>query len=191
MIIRRSTLFNPDLRCCPRGRKKWCATATDQLIKLGIKLVMNNRVTEVKHNAVVLKDGPVIASRTILWCAGVKPAPLAAFCGVAVDKSGRIPVDNYLRVQGHQNIFALGDSALCIGSDGKPLPPLGQVAFQQGDQMAANLARLVMQRADSNRSAISTSARSSPSASITPRWISSASNSPASSAGSSGERSIS
>jgi len=116
---------------------------TDQLKKLGVKLVLNNRVTEVRHNAVVLKDGPAIATRTILWCAGVKPSPLLANCSLPLDKSGRVPVDNCLRAPGHENVFVLGDSALCIGEDGKPLPPLGQVAFQQGDHMAKNLARLL------------------------------------------------
>jgi len=116
---------------------------TAQLEKLGIKLVLNNRVMEVRHNAVVLKDGPPIATRSILWCAGVKPSPLLAACGLPLDPSGRVAVDEFLRVPGFENVFVLGDSALCLGADGKPLPPLGQVAFQQGDHMAKNLARLL------------------------------------------------
>src|SRR5258708_5080394 len=81
---------------------------------------------------------------TILWCAGVKPSPLLAACGLPLDKSGRVPVDDYLRPAGHENVFVLGDSSLCLdGQSGKPFPPLGQVAFQQGDHMAANLARLL------------------------------------------------
>ena len=108
---------------------------------------MNNRVTEVKHNAVVLKEGPVIATRTILWCAGVKPAPLIASCGVPLDKSGRIPVDNFLRVPGHETIFALGDSALCIDpKTGKPLPPLRTKSlFNRGDHTAATSRQPFMQ----------------------------------------------
>ena len=64
-------------------------------------------------------------------------------CGLPLDKSGRVPVDAMLRAPGFDNVFVLGDSALCIGADGKPLPPLGQVAFQQGDHMAKTLARLL------------------------------------------------
>jgi len=127
----------------PGWPEKVVETTTRQLKRLGIKLVLNNRVTEVRRDAVVLKEGAPVSARTILWCAGVKPSPLLASCSVVLDKSGRVPVDEYLRAQGFDNIFVLGDSALCIGADGKPLPPLGQVAFQQGDHMAANLARLL------------------------------------------------
>jgi NADH:ubiquinone reductase (H+-translocating) len=116
---------------------------TAQLEKLGVRLVLNNRVTEVRHNAVVLKDGPALATRSILWCAGVKPSPLMSACSLPLDKSGRVPVDEYLRPSGHDHMFVLGDSALCQGPDGKPLPPLGQVAFQQGDHTAKNLARIL------------------------------------------------
>lgn len=116
-------------------------TTTRQLQKLGIRLILNNRVTEVRSNAVVLKDGPPVAARTILWCAGVKPSPLLSACKIALDKSGRIAVNAHLQVPGYDDVFVLGDSASCMGGDGKPLPPLGQVAFQQGDYMAESLTR--------------------------------------------------
>jgi NADH dehydrogenase len=117
---------------------------TEQLRKLGIKLVLNNRVTEVRHNTLALKEGPPVSTRTILWCAGVKPSPLLARVGLELDKSGRIAVDETLRPSGYANFFVLGDCALFVDhKTGKPLPPLGQVAFQQGDHTAKNLARLL------------------------------------------------
>ncbi len=128
----------------PGWPEKVIQTTTEQLKRLGIKLILNDRVTEVRANAVVLKDGPTISARTILWCAGVKPSPLMAACGLPLDKSGKVPVDEYLRPADHKNVFVLGDSALCLDSKtGKACPPLGQVAFQQGDHMAANLTRLL------------------------------------------------
>ena len=128
----------------PGWPEKVVSATTKQLARLGIKLILNDRVVEVRSNAVILKDGPAVAARTILWCAGVKPSPLLAACGLPLDKFGKIPVDDYLRPAGFENIFVLGDSALCIESKtGKPFPPLGQVAFQQGDHMAANLAHLL------------------------------------------------
>jgi NADH dehydrogenase len=127
----------------PGWPEKVVRTTTKQLKKLGIKLVLNNRVMEVRSNAVLLKEGPPVSARTILWCAGVKPSPLLAACGLVLDKSGRVPVDEYLRIPDFPNVFVMGDSALCIGADGKPLPPLGQVAFQQGDYLAQTLTHIL------------------------------------------------
>lgn len=118
-------------------------TTTRQLKRLGVRLITMNRVTEVQPNAVLLKEGDSIAARTVLWCAGVKPSPLLQSCGLPLDGSGRVAVDRYLSVPGFENVFVLGDSALCLGPDEKPLPPLGQVAFQQGDYLAGHLTRLL------------------------------------------------
>jgi NADH dehydrogenase FAD-containing subunit len=60
---------------------------------------------------------------------------LRAAAGVAVEADCRVP--------GHPNVFVLGDAATVPGKDGRPLPPLGQVAFQQGAQTAKNLVRLL------------------------------------------------
>lgn len=117
---------------------------TRQLGRLGIKLILNDRVMEVQHSAVILKQGPPVAARTIIWCAGVQPSPLLKNCGLPLDKSGRVPVNEFLQVQGHTSIFALGDSTTFTDpATGKPLPALGQVAFQQGSHMAKNLVRLL------------------------------------------------
>ena len=118
--------------------------STKQLHRLGVKLVLNNRVMEVKSNAVVLKDGDPVAARTVLWCAGVQPSPLLKACNLPLDKSGRVAVDEFLRVPGFESIYVLGDSAATTDrKTGKQLPPIGQVAFQQGDYMAASLAALL------------------------------------------------
>jgi NADH dehydrogenase len=128
----------------PGWPAKVVETTTRQLKHLGIKLFLNSRVTEVRSSAVVLKDGPSVPARTILWCAGVQPSPLLKACGLPLDPSGRVPVDEYLRVPGHENVFVLGDGALSTDPvSKKPLPPLGQVAFQQGDHTAKNLAYLL------------------------------------------------
>ncbi len=128
----------------PGWPEKVVRLTTKQLQHLGIRLVLNNRVTAIESNAVVLKEGDPVVARTTLWCAGVKPSPLLAACGLPLDKSGRVPIDAYLRPQGFENVFVLGDAATCLDhKTQKPLPPLGQVAFQQGPLMAANLVRLL------------------------------------------------
>jgi NADH dehydrogenase len=96
-------------------------------------------------HAVTLASGRTIATRTVIWCAGVKPAGVLAGCSLPRDKSGRVPVEPDLRVPGQPEIFVLGDAATCLWN-GKPLPPLGQVAFQQGTHTGNNLARLLAGR---------------------------------------------
>ena len=139
----RVTIVQAGTQVLPGWPEKVVQTTTRQLSRMGIRLVLNNRVLEVRPDALVLKEGPSLEARTILWCAGVKPSPLLNACGFELEKSGRAPVDEFLRPPGFEDVFVLGDSALCAGADGRPLPPLGQVAFQQGDHMAKNLVRLL------------------------------------------------
>jgi NADH dehydrogenase len=117
-----------------------------QLTKLGIRLIVNDRVTGVGENEVIFRSQPAIKTRTILWCAGVQPSPLLRACDLPLDQSSRVPTDPCLRAAGFPNVFVLGDSASCPDqATGKPLPPLGQVAFQQGSHTAKNLIRLLRQ----------------------------------------------
>jgi len=117
-------------------------SATRRLTENGISLLLEDRVVHVSPTAVKLQSGRVVATRTCVWCAGVKPAPLLQEVPLQKDKSGRIVVTPDLRATGFDTLFVLGDAAHCLDR-GKPLPPLGQVAFQQGSATARNLVRLL------------------------------------------------
>lgn len=71
----------------------------------------------------------------------VKPSPASKWLGLTGDRAGRIPVDGNLRVTEFDEIYALGDTALTVGTDGKPLPGLAQVAKQQGVYLGRFLKR--------------------------------------------------
>jgi NADH dehydrogenase len=117
---------------------------TRQLAKLGVRLITNARVVEVQTHAVRLKDGTSVEARTCIWCAGVQPSRLMGSSGLPLDKAGRAPVTDDLRVGEFPNVFVLGDAASSLNKKtGQFLPPLGQVAFQQGDHTAKNLVRLL------------------------------------------------
>lgn len=116
--------------------------ATRQLSRLEIKLLLNRRVIAIDAFSVTLDGGQVISTRTCVWCAGVRPSPLLGACGFARHASGRVEIDDDLRVKGVPDAFVLGDAAFFV-HEGKPLPPLGQVAFQQGSHAAKNLDRLL------------------------------------------------
>ena len=119
------------------------AAAAKQLATIGVKVMLRRKVVGITPFAVTLDHNEKLDSRTCVWCAGVKPSPLISACGgLTPHKSGRVEVDVDLRVKGSENVFVLGDASLCM-HEGKPLPPLGQVAFQHGQHTAGNLARLV------------------------------------------------
>jgi NADH dehydrogenase len=118
-------------------------SAEQQLTHLGVRVLHQARVAEIGTDWVKLKGGITLAARTACWCAGVAAAPLLARTGLSLDRSGRVAVESDCRVPGHPNVFVLGDAATFAGKDGRPLPPLGQVAFQQGAHTAKNLVRLL------------------------------------------------
>jgi len=117
--------------------------AEAQLAHLGVRVLHGARVAEIGTDWLRLKDGTELAARTTCWCAGVTASPLLQRSGLPLDRAGKVAVAPDCRVPGHDNVFVLGDSATCLGKNEKPLPPLGQVAFQQGAQTATNLARLL------------------------------------------------
>ncbi len=81
---------------------------------------------------VELTDGEVIATRTLLWAAGISASPLADALGVELGPGRRVPVDGRLRVRDVPDVYAIGDVAASFDGDGEPLPQLAAVAMQQG-----------------------------------------------------------
>jgi NADH dehydrogenase FAD-containing subunit len=79
----------------------------------------------------VIVAGERIASKTVVWTAGVTPSPAGKWLAVETDRAGRVKVQPDLTVPGHPEIFVVGDTA-SLQQDGKPLPGVAQVAMQQG-----------------------------------------------------------
>jgi NADH dehydrogenase len=82
----------------------------------------------------------LIPSATVIWAAGVAASPAAGWIGAEADRAGRIKVLGDLSVPGRPEIFAIGDTALAIGADGRPLPGVAPVAKQQGAYVARAIA---------------------------------------------------
>ncbi len=68
-------------------------------------------VTAVDERSVTLSSGDVLPAATVVWCAGMRANPLTAQFGVPCDRLGRLPVDDYLRVERVSGVFAAGDVA--------------------------------------------------------------------------------
>jgi NADH dehydrogenase len=120
--------------------------AAESLAKRGIEVRTSSKVVEVSERGVLLQGGDLIESVNVFWTAGVKPPKLVE--SLKVDKErGRVKVDDFLRVSGHPEVFAMGDFVHCFDARvGKRLPENAAVAFQQGKWLAKSLPELIAGR---------------------------------------------
>jgi NADH dehydrogenase FAD-containing subunit len=115
--------------------------AQRRLERLGVEVRLGQGVDGVDADGVVVA-GERIASRTVIWTAGVAPSPAGKWLGVETDQAGRAKVQDDLTVPGHPEIFVVGDTA-SLQQDGRPLPGVAQVALQQGRHAGTVIHRLV------------------------------------------------
>src|SRR3984885_2237277 len=104
--------------------------AKERLANLGVEVRLGHGVDQIDAGG-VLVDGARIASKTVIWTAGVAPSPAGKWLNVGTDRAGRVRIQQDLTVAGHPEIFVVGDTA-SLDQDGKPLPGVAQVAIQQG-----------------------------------------------------------
>jgi NADH:ubiquinone reductase (H+-translocating) len=104
--------------------------AEERLEKLGVEVRLGQGVDQIDADGVVVA-GERIASKTVIWTAGVAPSPAGKWLNVETDRAGRVRVQEDLTVPGHPEIFVIGDTT-SLDQDGKPLPGVAQVAIQQG-----------------------------------------------------------
>jgi NADH:ubiquinone reductase (H+-translocating) len=101
------------------------------LERLGVAVLRNVAVTGCDAAGVQLSERRIPAA-TIVWAAGVEASPVAAWLGVPAEHAGKVRVDATLQVPGCDDVFVIGDAALCKDADGRVLPGLAPVAKQQG-----------------------------------------------------------
>jgi NADH dehydrogenase FAD-containing subunit len=106
------------------------AAAKKRLERLGVEVRLGHGVDQIDEEGVVIA-GERIASKTVIWTAGVTPSPAGKWLGVGTDRAGRVRVGNDVSVPGCPDVFVVGDTA-SFEQDGKPLPGVAQVAMQQG-----------------------------------------------------------
>lgn len=106
------------------------ADAKARLEKLGVEVRLGQGVDLIDEEGVIA-NGERIASKTVIWTAGVAPSPAGKWLGVETDHAGRVKIQGDLTVPGHPEIFVVGDT-MTLNQKGKPLPGVAQVAMQQG-----------------------------------------------------------
>ena len=104
--------------------------AKKQLEHLGVEVRPGHAADQIDEQGVIVA-GERIASKTVIWTAGVAPSPAGKWLNAQTDHAGRVRVQRDLRVPGDPEIFVIGDTA-SLDQDGKALPGVAQVAMQQG-----------------------------------------------------------
>src|SRR5215831_7353434 len=104
--------------------------AKARLEDLGVEVRLGQGVDQIDEEGVIA-NGERIASKTVIWTAGVAPSPAGKWLGIETDRAGRVKIQDDLTVPGHPEIFVVGDT-MTLNQKGKPLPGVAQVAMQQG-----------------------------------------------------------
>jgi len=107
------------------------AYAQNALAKLGVEVRINSKIENIDGRGVVV-HGERIEARVVIWAAGVKATPAAAWLKVGANPHGMVEVNPDFSLPGHSNIFVIGDAALVRTADNTSLPGLAAVAKQEG-----------------------------------------------------------
>jgi len=113
-----------------------------RLRQRGIDVRLTTRVESTAGDVITLSGGQKLRSRTLVWAAGVKPNELVAHLRLPLTRSGRVEVDQHLRVTGYERVFAIGDIA-AVPHRGVEMPQLSPPAMQEGRCVARNILHAV------------------------------------------------
>lgn len=116
------------------------------LEQMGVEVRLNTLVTHVAPDAVSLGD-EVLRTHTVFWAAGNRASSLGSMLGGETDSVGRVLVNEDLTVGARSNVFAVGDMAVMMRADGRPVPGVCQGAIQSGRLAADNVVRSIRKQA--------------------------------------------
>lgn len=125
--------------------KKSQVEAYNTLKHLGVEIILNKAVKDYSNGKVVLADGQVIETNALIWTSGVIACEVAGLPKAIIAHGRRISTDEFNKVNGSENIFAIGD--ICLQTTDKSWPKghpqVAQVAIQQGQILAKNFKRML------------------------------------------------
>ncbi|WP_200303129.1 NAD(P)/FAD-dependent oxidoreductase [Streptomyces adelaidensis] len=128
-------------RVLPELDEKLSRTADRVLRQRGVDVRMGTSVKEATSTGVLLTDGEFVDTRTLVWCVGIRPDPLAESLGLPMER-GRLLVEPTLHVPGRPEVFACGDAAAVpdLTKPGQYTPMTAQHAWRQGKTAGHNVA---------------------------------------------------
>jgi len=136
----RVVLVHSGPRILPEISERLAGYARKKLNERGVEILLNTRVRTAHNGWVELTNGARIATRTLVWAAGVAPNPLLDSLACARNSRGQVIANQYLEVPGHPGIWAVGDCAeIPDAVHGKTCPPTAQHAIREGAAVAWNI----------------------------------------------------
>jgi len=136
----RVLLIEAGPRLLPAFAPDLSAYALRALQRLGVEVRLGSAVTDCNSNGVRIGE-EAVAADVILWAAGVRASPAAAWLDAPADHAGRVKVEPDLTSPGHPEIFVIGDTATVNVWNGKPAPGIAPAAKQQGLHVAQTIKR--------------------------------------------------
>jgi NADH dehydrogenase len=126
-------------RVLPEIDQRLADYAVRELRGRGIEVRLGTTIEGVDADSATLSTGETVATRTMVWTAGVRPHPSLAHLSVPLDEKGRVPVDDRLAVEGMQGVWAIGDCAAVPDPKRGDAPPTAQHAIRQAKVAADNI----------------------------------------------------
>lgn len=125
--------------------------AYEFLKSMGVDIQFGKMVTDYRDHKVIMKDGTEIPTRTFLWVSGIRANAMPGIDESHLGRGFRFKVDEYNRIPGVEDVFAIGDQCLQTSDAAYPNghPQVAQVAIQQAKNLAKNL-KLINQGVDSS-----------------------------------------
>lgn len=126
--------------------------AYDFLKSMGVDILFGKMVTDYRDHKVIMKDGTEIPTRTFLWVSGIRANAMPGISEDHLGRGFRFKVDQFNRIPGLNDVFAIGDQCLQTTDPAYPNghPQVAQVAIQQAKNLAKNIKRINEGHADDN-----------------------------------------
>ncbi len=117
--------------------------ARTKLASLEIAVITQVKATEITADKVILSDGSEIETQNAIWTAGARASEKLDDLDLPSDERKGLTTDPFMRVEGHENVWGIGDCAFTIEADGTPVPPNAQAATQEGKVVAKNIISII------------------------------------------------
>lgn len=126
--------------------------AYDFLKSMGVDIQFGKMVTDYRDHKVIMKDGTEIPTRTFLWVSGIRANAMPGISEDHLGRGFRFKVDQFNRIPGLNDVFAIGDQCLQTTDPAYPNghPQVAQVAIQHAKNLAKNIKRINEGHADDN-----------------------------------------